>query len=136
MRLNVVFSEFSDENHVRNLVRHVKRENAKFKNRDVISRVYVQMATRFNYESLVHVILEMVGLEPEEALYNELMTVYDDITDIQFDMMFCGLNMGEVENGSRMYPTIHIIYDVPEEQQKAFFTEIREAIGDGIDDND
>lgn len=95
MKLNVVFSEFSDENHVRNLVRHVKRENAKFKNRDVISRVYVQMATRFNYESLVHVILEMVGLEPEEALYNELMTVYDDITDIQFDMMFCGLNMGK-----------------------------------------
>lgn len=136
MKLNVVFSEFSDENHVRNLVRHVKRENAKFKNRDVISRVYVQMATRFNYESLVHVILEMVGLEPEEALYNELMMVYDDITDIQFDMMFCGLNMGEVENGSRMYPTIHIIYDVPEEQQKAFFTEIHEAIGDGIDDND
>lgn len=135
MKLKVVFSQFTDENHVRNLVRHVKRENAKFKNRDVISRIFVQMSPRYNYETLVHVILEMVGLESEEALHEALMSVYDDISDIQFDMKFCGLNMGELENGSRMYPTIHVIYDVPTNERKAFLTEIHEAIGDGIDDN-
>lgn len=135
MELNVVFSTFSDDNHVRNLVRHVKRENAKFKNRDVIARVFVQMSPRYNHESLIHVILEMVGLEPEDTLHDALMSVYDDIADMGFDMQFCGLNMGELENGSRMYPTIHIIYDVSDEEQRAFFTEILEAIGDGVDDN-
>ena len=49
MELKVIFSTFSDDTHVRNLVKHVKRENNKFRNKDVVARIYKEMEPNFNY---------------------------------------------------------------------------------------
>ena len=131
MELKVIFSTFSDDTHVRNLVKHVKRENNKFRNKDVVARIYKEMEPNFNHETLIHVVLEMVGVEPEGDLYDALMMVHDDIIDTSFSPRFDGLNMGESENGSRMYPKIHMIYNVEKSTQKAFFMEMVDAIGEG-----
>lgn len=135
MELKVIFSTFSDDTHVRNLVKHVKRENNKFRNKDVVARIYKEMEPNFNYESLVHVTLEMVGVEPESELYEALMVVHDDVADGSFKPRFDGLNMGEAENGARMYPKIHMIYHVEKSNQKSFIAEMMDAIGEGNDGN-
>ena len=111
MELKVIFSTFSDDTHVRNLVKHVKRENNKFRNKDVVARIYKEMEPNFTYESLVHV------------------------ADGSFKPRVDGLNMGEAENGARMYPKIHMIYHVEKSNQKSFIAEMMDAIGEGNDGN-
>ena len=107
--------------------------NVKITNLEIKTSLHVSIKkwNHFNYETLVHVVLEMVGVEPESELYEALMVVHDDIIDTSFSPRFDGLNMGESENGSRMYPKIHMIYNVETSTQKAFLMEMVDAIGEG-----